>query len=249
MVVCCKCNRTGHCRNCACVKAGRRCLDCLPARWGHCSNALMPPVCQSQASTPSDIVTTTITTTTPVSSSTAIAPPVGQQDSRTAPPQAGTTSPQAGLEPDLNRVSDRLSLPSFKPANVPVFVWGDRSARDFTLELNEAYKEVVHWKKNTFNVPFGSVGKEFVQELSRLFAAFGHASSMESIALRAAIVMPNLLLQQPFRGSKVKNHISSLQQRMKVWKEGNLYELLAEGRAIQNRLPVTRSTTSSGSSR
>ena len=32
-----------------------------------------------------------------------------------------------------------------------------------------AYDEVVHWKKNVFVVFFGRVGKEFVQELSRLF--------------------------------------------------------------------------------
>ena len=39
MVNCCWCNRTGSCRNCACVKAGKPCQSCLPSRLGHCLNA------------------------------------------------------------------------------------------------------------------------------------------------------------------------------------------------------------------
>ncbi len=38
MVVCCKCNRSGHCRNCACVKAGKTCQSCLPSRLIQCTN-------------------------------------------------------------------------------------------------------------------------------------------------------------------------------------------------------------------
>ena len=35
---CCKCNKTGRCRNCSCVKTGLQCLSCLPGRLGLCSN-------------------------------------------------------------------------------------------------------------------------------------------------------------------------------------------------------------------
>ena len=35
---CCKCNRTGSCRGCACVKAGRPCTNCLPSKLGSCLN-------------------------------------------------------------------------------------------------------------------------------------------------------------------------------------------------------------------
>ena len=38
MVLCCRCNRTGQCRGCACVKAGNLCSNCLPSRLGSCSN-------------------------------------------------------------------------------------------------------------------------------------------------------------------------------------------------------------------
>ena len=38
--------------------------------------------------------------------------------------------------------------------------------------MEDAYHKVVHWKKNTFAVPFGKAGKEFVFQLSRLLSAY-----------------------------------------------------------------------------
>ena len=38
-MVCCKCNKTGSCRACACVKAGNSCSNCLPGKHGHCVNS------------------------------------------------------------------------------------------------------------------------------------------------------------------------------------------------------------------
>ena len=42
MPVCCRCNGSGRCVSCSCVKAGRSCTDCLPSRNGRCSNAPSP---------------------------------------------------------------------------------------------------------------------------------------------------------------------------------------------------------------
>ena len=64
---------------------------------------------------------------------------------------------------------------------------------------------------------------------------------MESIALRAATVLPILLLQKPHRTSNTKEHITCLEKRLKIWKEGNLNDLVLEGRAIQHRLPKSNS--------
>ena len=36
--VCFRCNRTGRCRNCACCKQGRLCVNCLPSRLERCEN-------------------------------------------------------------------------------------------------------------------------------------------------------------------------------------------------------------------
>ena len=150
---------------------------------------------------------------------------------------APTTDPQQpwnGEAPDLE-------LPTFPTTSTPVFTWGVHSAADFNHALEATYSEVVHWRKNSFSVPTGKAGKEFVRELSTLFSAFATASSMESIALRAATVMPILLLQKPHRTSKAKEHTACLERRLKIWKEGNLNDLVLEGRAIQHRLPKSTS--------
>ena len=48
--------------------------------------------------------------------------------------------------------------------------------------------------------------------------------------------MPILLLQKPARKSKVKDHITCLERRLKTWQEGELNELLREGKTIQQRI-------------
>ena len=61
------------------------------------------------------------------------------------------------------------------------------------------YSEAVHWKRNIFLVPSGSVGKEFIQEMARIFEAYAEGSQLESFALTAAMTMPLLLLQKPHK--------------------------------------------------
>ena len=109
-------------------------------------------------------------------------------------------------------------------------------------QLDSAYKEVVHWRRNCFSIPKGHVGKVFVNELARLFSAFASGSALEPVALKATIVLPHLVLQKPHRRSKPKDHASLLERRMKLWEQGDLTELLKEGRAIQKDSPalVTR---------
>ena len=42
MVSCCRCNRTGLCRSCNCVKAKKPCSNFLPSKLGTCLNELIP---------------------------------------------------------------------------------------------------------------------------------------------------------------------------------------------------------------
>ena len=43
------------------------------------------------------------------------------------------------------------------PIQLPNFVWGDLSGRDFCDKVNKAYDEAVQWRRNLFLVPFGSI--------------------------------------------------------------------------------------------
>ena len=57
---------------------------------------------------------------------------------------------------------------------------------------------------------------------------------MESIALKAAFLLPLLVLQK-HRRSKSKYHVLALECCRKLWHEGSFFELLKEGKAIQKK--------------
>ena len=106
----------------------------------------------------------------------------------------------------------------------------------FQKSVELAYKEVVKWKRNIFLVPSGKVGERFVDELSKMFRAYGESTAMEPAAITAAMTMPALLLQKPHPKSKVKDHVKCLERRLDDWKAGNISALLLEGRTIQQRI-------------
>ena len=124
-------------------------------------------------------------------------------------------------------------LPTFQPMNTHVFSWGIHNAEDFFHAGPGSYLlRGSTLEKKQIKVPTGKAGKEFTHEL---FLAFVSASSMESVALRAAILLPILLLR----------HIVGQKQRSvsRIWKEGNLNNLTLEGGTIQSRLPKFNQST------
>ena len=149
--------------------------------------------------------------------------------SNSCPPTSSTSSATSPLSP---RTSLSVSSSAVYRSS-PRFTWGTRDAASFLQDLDRAYSIVVHWKRNLFRVPSGNVGKLFVTELTRLYDAFASESSLESIAVKATIVIPHLLLQKPHSRSKTKEHISCLGRRLKQWKDGDITNLLEEGSTIQ----------------
>jgi len=84
--------------------------------------------------------------------------------------------------------------------------------------MRDTYEDVVHWRRNSFLVPSGKSGKEFVLELARLYPAYANNSSLHSIALTAYSVFQVLLLQKPHANSKSKEHIL---YSKKLWRGKN----------------------------
>ena len=126
-------------------------------------------------------------------------------------------------------------LPPYEDATAPNFVWGEMDGESFAHSIDCCYAEIVHWRRNLFKVPSGKSGKLFVREISRLFRAFGDGSAMESVALKAAMVLPALLLQKPHAKSKAKDHSAHLERRLKLWEKGDINSLVIEGRVIQSQ--------------
>ena len=227
-MACCRCNRTGFCKGCACVKAKKSCVNCLPGKLGNCANRSTATVMGSTNSHPEPLRDSNTTIATAATAAT-----------------TATTTTSSGDEPPLCQPLEPdppcPRLPDHPSVSVPAFTWGNLSGPDFAMTLDATYAEVVHWRRNCFTVPYGKGGKEFVRELSRLFLAFGSASALEAVTLKAATVFPILLLQKPSSASKTKNHITCLERRLACWSKGDLDELVREGRAIQQRLPKQRS--------
>ena len=110
-------------------------------------------------------------------------------------PQAPTGSVKEDPE-----VTHTMSLPGTLPGYTSMaaltFNWGAFDSSEFAGQLDTAFNEMVQWRKNCFRIPQGSAGKAFTSELARLFHAFATGSALESMALKAATVMPVLLLQK-----------------------------------------------------
>ena len=98
-------------------------------------------------------------------------------------------------------------------------------------------------------MPLGSVGKSFVAEMAKLYDSFASGSALESVALTATIILPILLLQQPHKRSKSKEHTKCLERRLKTWRDGDLAALIREGRTIQQRLPKVRRANAANENR
>ena len=87
-------------------------------------------------------------------------------------------------------------LPSFAPTNpYNQFKWGEIDGEKIAADIDSIYTQIVHWKHNLFKVPSGKYGKVFVQELACLFNAYGEATAIEGVALKAAMIFPALVLQ------------------------------------------------------
>jgi hypothetical protein len=149
----------------------------------------------------------------------------------------------AVIEEDAPPFLSNHRLPPFVRVQDPNFMWSESvNGEAFSTAIKSAYAEVVKWRRNIFLVPSGKIGERFVRELSRLFRAYGEATSLESVALTAAMVMPHLLLQKPHSKSNAKEHVRCLERRLDSWSVGKLEDLLNEGRAIQSRLLSSRKT-------
>ena len=87
---------------------------------------------------------------------------------------------------------------------------------------------MVHWRHNVFSVSksWKDICWRAIQALPCLWHSF---SNEKTVALKAATVLPILLLQKPSKRSKVREHSHSLQRQLTSWTNGDLKELLKEG--------------------
>ena len=252
---------------CACVKAGRTCFICLPGHDGHCFNplgsseeasAFPGPVTTVETVSSSSMARSSLLQllgllSSSLSSSSFLSDfhslclredmPHGESVSVACVGRlpAGCSlswivSPSCNESKcDSNRSHE---LADFCPMAEPIFMWNDVDGVSFSSPVKSCYDVVVHWRRNVFKVPFRKVGASFVREQARLFQAHSDSSTLESVALYAALIMPPLLLQRPPGKHRTRELSRHLERRLSIWKSGDLASLLQESCAIQARLPV-----------
>ena len=132
-------------------------------------------------------------------------------------------------------------LSNYEPVSMPSSVYWGRKSDGAEIWLNtiaiaKAYNEVTTWRKNTFLVPYGKIGRDFIDQVAKHNNDWNNKSDMNHRAVTAVIVLLAFALQKPRQGSKAKDYQECLSMRLALWKEGEIDTLLREGRMIQKRL-------------
>ena len=103
-------------------------------------------------------------------------------------------------------------------------------------KITAVHQELTTWRKNSFLISKGKVGKSLLAELNRMLQMFNNKTQYEPIALHLIQIFIPLMLQKPSAKSKNRDHKRYLEKRLKWWTESKLDELLDEGRATQKHL-------------
>ena len=191
---CCRCNASGRCKNCSFKNRRKYCSICQPSRLGKCANVQQP-----NARTD------------------------GQATAMTLPPGNHTDSimPDAACGKHVNiqiesASQEHVPLPPFNRIQEPNFQWRNMDGETFAHSISCCYPEIVHWKRNLFKIPSGKLGILLVKEITKLFQSYADRSALESIAIKAAMVIPALLLQKSHPNSKAKYQKFILEHRLKT---------------------------------
>ena len=106
----------------------------------------------------------------------------------------------------------------------------------FVNKINAIYEQSKYWQRNIFSLPRGANAKKFIDLLSYWLDQFNKNTPFVKIALKVFMVLPNILCQKPSKFSKPTDHQRVLGQRLAMWEEGQLDELVKDCRLIQRRL-------------
>ena len=85
-------------------------------------------------------------------------------------------------------------------------------------EIENAYNELVHWKRNLLNLPKGAPGKAFINELTKFINKWFSKSPNRDICLKALMVMPSLILQRISNKCKMSEIKCHVERRLNLWR-------------------------------
>lgn len=254
---CCKCVSSGVCIRCTCARGGKLCRNCVPGQHNRCKNKSS----QGQTTVRPHVDTSTNT----ISSNTQYNDTdhnIGITHNGKLCPECKTTTESTLIihcencqsqyhetcliNSQLNKTERQKwycnqcyisHLPEFQPdTKIDKAKWGILKGHEISNVLREAHSSVITWKRNLFKIPTDKTGKSFVEEMTTILKYYTNRTNLESVSLKALMVIGPLLLQKPGKNSKNNEHIALLKARLEKWRTGRIKDLIAEGKAIQKRL-------------
>ena len=87
-------------------------------------------------------------------------------------------------------------------------VWGqsENLVKVNSSKIINAYNEITTWCKNTFLVPYGKIGREFIDQLTKHINDWNNRMESQHVTLKAAFVLLVLGLQKSSQKSKARDH-------------------------------------------
>ena len=148
---------------------------------------------------------------------------------------------QEEIEQGENNVNRPGCLLDYNTVYKPSMIsWGKRvdGSAIFipTSIITDAYNEIATWRKNIFLLPYGKVGRDFIDQITLHINGWNSGSDNPHIYLKAAFVLLPLGLQKLNAKSKAKDHQDVLSMRFTHWRQVEINKLLRERRIIQGRI-------------
>ena len=134
---------------------------------------------------------------------------------------------------------DRIlpNLPVYEHVEkIPTQDYNQIDGHTLVEKIEVFYEAVVRWQKNHFQLPTGQSGKKFITLLTDWLKKFNAKSCFQGIAMKVFMVLPSLMLQKPSAKSKAKDHSALLEERLKLWEEGNIDKIFEEAEIIQKKM-------------
>ena len=126
---------------------------------------------------------------------------------------------QEEIEQGENNVNRPGCLLDYNTVYKPFMInWGKRGDGSAifipTSIITDAYNEIATWRKNIFLLPYGKVGRDFIDQITLHINGWNSGSDNQHICLKAAFVLLPLGLQKPNAKSKAKDHQDVLSKRI-----------------------------------
>ncbi|CAB4008847.1 Hypothetical predicted protein, partial [Paramuricea clavata] len=97
-----------------------------------------------------------------------------------------------------------------------------KSYTTIRITINDAYDEITTWRKNVFLVPYGKIGRDFIDQITMHINDWNSGSENQHVSLKAVFVLLAVGLQKPNPKSKAKDHQDALSKRLALWKDGEI---------------------------